>query len=641
MRPLYLHLQNFLSFEDAEVDLHDLRGLVLLSGEHRGSDVAADSNGAGKSALVDGLCWALYGRMARPRHRAEDVVRRDAAGDCCVTLTFLDGAGRQIEVARHRKHSKWKDALLLSIDGTDARGSSATETQRRLDQIVGLDFDTFVGSVLFTQHPLRGRFAELGDEQKKELLESILGVEVLAHARELVKDQARAKEKDLEKAEQRLQGLRDQVSWLERQCTDYRTRALDWDRQHEARGAALADKVAALRVDVAAQGTRSPARADDSPTADASALPAATRALERAEAAASARDGEHERAAARAQARQESARTLLGRLQAELTKLRTQGDTCPVCAQPIRPEAREAHAGEIEAEMSDHARVVLDTRAELTKLKQDRESARVAWTGERRRQEAGLAELRSRAEGARAAAAARAAWFREHELLERQLHEAEQQLAAHARESNTFTGLLEKAEGDLLARHDAFASTDSELGKLRSEVEQLRFWDHGFGPRGLRSYVLDSVVPLLNQRSRFYADLLTAGALTVHFSTTVEKDGALEDRFTVGVVHRSGVDSYALLSGGERQRVNLIINLALQDLVGSRATRPLPIAIYDEAFEGLDRTGVEAAVRVLSEAARDKELVLVVTHQDALKDLFAHELRVVCDRGRSTVVTVS
>ena len=120
-------------------------------------------------------------------------------------------------------------------------------------------------------------------------------------------------------------------------------------------------------------------------------------------------------------------------------------------------------------------------------------------------------------------------------------------------------------------------------------------------------------------------------------SATVEKDDGLEDRFTVRVLHRSGADNYNLLSGGERQRVNLIINLALQDLVASRAPRALPIAIYDEAFEGLDKTGVEAAVRVLSEAAREKDLVLVVTHQDHLKDLFAHELRIVSERGVSVI----
>lgn len=86
-----------------------------------------------------------------------------------------------------------------------------------------------------------------------------------------------------------------------------------------------------------------------------------------------------------------------------------------------------------------------------------------------------------------------------------------------------------------------------------------------------------------------------------------------------------------------KQRVNLVINLALQDLVASRAARPLPIAIYDEAFEGLDRTGVEAAVRVLAEAARSKDLVLVITHQAHLKDMFTQELHVVREGGTSRV----
>ena len=312
-----------------------------------------------------------------------------------------------------------------------------------------------------------------------------------------------------------------------------------------------------------------------------------------------------------------------------------------MCTQPITPETRAGHLVKLEAEQAEQATIALEARSAAQCLEAERAAARERHARARAEQEAQIVALRGRSEAERLARAEHAGWKREVDGLGRRIADAAAQLERATGEQNAFQELAQRTEAEREDRRAALAAAEAELVLLRSEVEHLTFWERGFGPRGLKSYLLDGVLPLLNERARVHADLLTGGAIAVRFSTTVEKDDGLEDRFCVHVQHRSGVDSYALLSGGERQRVNLIINLALQDLVASRATRPLPIAIYDEAFEGLDRTGIEAAMRVLAEAARSKDLVLVVTHQPALADLFAHELRVVSERGVSRIETVS
>ncbi len=639
MRPRSLSLQNFLCFQETEVDLGSLRGLVLLSGEHRGSGAAADSNGAGKSALIDGLTWALYGKTSRPRHRAEDVVRRAAAGDTMVRLAFDDALGRAVEIRRYRKHSRYRDGLFLDIDGADARGSSGADTQKRIDAIVGVDRDTFVGSVLYTQHPLHGRFAELPDEQKKDLLESILGVEVLSRARDLCKRDLRAREADVTRTEARTQSLVEQIGWMERQRDEHAQRAATWDKEREGRRAVLRARIDTQRLELEDLRRREPAGM--APGSAARALADAMRALEQAEAEARRQDAECERQVSDARTRQTRASTILASLREEARRFAALGERCPICTQTIGAGVRASHAEHLEDQMAEPARALLEARSALQRAEGARTEARRISAERRRQLEQHVNDLRAAQEAERLDATRREAWEREHRVARDRLRDLEGQLAAIELEENAFVPLVAKLEDELADRRAEHARAAAELEGARTVCERLAFWDRGFGPRGLKSFLLDSVVPLLNERARFYGDLLTAGTLSVQFSTTVEKDEGLEDRFTVNVQHRSGVDSYALLSGGERQRCNLVINLALQDLVASRAARPLPIAIYDEAFEGLDRTGVEAAVRVLSEAARDKDLVLVVTHQEALKDLFAHELRVVCERGRSFVETRS
>ncbi len=641
MRPRLLEMTNFLAFSEARVDLSALHGLVLLSGEHRGSDMAADSNGAGKSALIDALCWALYGKMARPKHRAEDVVRRAAGADTMVRLVFEDAHGRLVEIRRRRKHRKFKDGLHLEIDGADARGTLAADTQQRIDKLVGIDHDTFVGSVLYTQHPLRGRFAELGDDQKKELLESILGVEVLSRARELTKKELRAREAELVRVDARCRALAEQVTWLERQRDEHAARAAAWASEHAARLGAADARRRALLAEIHAHAAREPGLGATAEPKLAEESREARRVLEEAERGARETEGAFERRLSRVRSEESAAAALLRHLREDSARFEVLGDVCPICTQPIAPAARSDHLASIEEQLAEQASRVLAARQRVAVITGERQRAQDEAARVRARLEARARELCEQAEAARLVRAEHAAWLREREALRTREAEACAQREALGAEQNTHEALAEQAAHE--CQDKAAERDDAELdrGRIASERERLAFWDEGFGPRGLKSYLFDTVLPILNARARFHGELLTGGALLVQFSTVTEKDGDLEDRFSIQITHRSGVDSYALLSGGERQRVNLIINLALQDLVASRAARPLPFAIYDEAFEGLDRTGVEAAVQVLAEAARSKDLVLVVTHQDALRDLFAHELRVVCERGGSFVETVS
>ena len=58
-----IELNNFFIIGNAQVDLHN-RGLVRISGENH-DDSTSSSNGSGKSALVEGIYWALFGDTLR------------------------------------------------------------------------------------------------------------------------------------------------------------------------------------------------------------------------------------------------------------------------------------------------------------------------------------------------------------------------------------------------------------------------------------------------------------------------------------------------------------------------------------------------------------------------------------------------
>ncbi|MOA26305.1 hypothetical protein D3C78_1470870 [compost metagenome] len=77
--------------------------------------------------------------------------------------------------------------------------------------------------------------------------------------------------------------------------------------------------------------------------------------------------------------------------------------------------------------------------------------------------------------------------------------------------------------------------------------------------------------------------------------------------------------------------------MALQDLVFSRSSKRLDLIVFDEVFEGLDAIGCENAIRLLEEKAHQYGTVLVVTHNEHLKQLFTKSFTMVKQGGDTTI----
>ena len=58
-----VRLHNFMSFEDAELDLNEM-GNILVTGRNYCKLDNAYSNGSGKSSIFNGICFALTGETS-------------------------------------------------------------------------------------------------------------------------------------------------------------------------------------------------------------------------------------------------------------------------------------------------------------------------------------------------------------------------------------------------------------------------------------------------------------------------------------------------------------------------------------------------------------------------------------------------
>ena len=174
MIPIKLNLRNFLSYRE-NVPTLDFTGVhvACLCGD----------NGHGKSALLDAITWSLWGHA---RGQVQDDLVSYGADEARVELEFLARDGR-FKVVRSRRRGGGRrrqgasDLQLVSLNGDgDATqvvsGNSIRETQARVEQLVGMDYETFINSAFL----LQGRadeFTSKSPAERKAVLSSILGLE--------------------------------------------------------------------------------------------------------------------------------------------------------------------------------------------------------------------------------------------------------------------------------------------------------------------------------------------------------------------------------------------------------------------------------------------------------------------------------
>ena len=169
MIPLKLTLKNFLCYGDAVPTL-DLEGLHLVC--------LCGRNGHGKSALLDAITWALWGKA---RGRTHDELIRFGRDEMLVDLEFSARDERYRVTRRHaagsgRRRTGSSD-LQLQVQAGDGfqpiTGNTIRGTQVEIDRITGMDYDTFINSAFL----LQGRADEFTNKApgaRKEVLAKIL-----------------------------------------------------------------------------------------------------------------------------------------------------------------------------------------------------------------------------------------------------------------------------------------------------------------------------------------------------------------------------------------------------------------------------------------------------------------------------------
>lgn len=190
MLPVYLKLKNFLSHKESVIDFTQLDYVTLIVGINRGDP--KKSNGVGKSALFDALTFALFEkcRISGSKSTGLDNLVRNGQKKAEVDFRFKLG-NDLYRVVRSRDLKKRKSDVSFQIQNgkrwEPVSIDKKSETNAKIIETIGINYDVFVRSVLLEQHDADG-FAKLTPGGRKEVVSQILQLDhydrYVKHAKE-------------------------------------------------------------------------------------------------------------------------------------------------------------------------------------------------------------------------------------------------------------------------------------------------------------------------------------------------------------------------------------------------------------------------------------------------------------------------
>lgn len=183
-----IQAKNFLSWESLKFNIES--GVTLIQGYNHDDDTP---EGSGKSAILNALSWCIYGKL--PKEANIDDVIREGQKSCEVQIEF----GHDF-IVRTRKPN---DLFILKFDGTEhkiIKGKDAKETQKMIEDLVGLSFEAFCQSIYFAQNNPK-KFITSNQEEKGKILSEVQDLEIFDNARKEVLELQKIEKTKLEKFE--------------------------------------------------------------------------------------------------------------------------------------------------------------------------------------------------------------------------------------------------------------------------------------------------------------------------------------------------------------------------------------------------------------------------------------------------------
>jgi len=191
-------------------------------------------------------------------------------------------------------------------------------------------------------------------------------------------------------------------------------------------------------------------------------------------------------------------------------------------------------------------------------------------------------------------------------------------------EENPHVSFKKKINKKIKINKEKVTEKEKENKKLFEDNLYYKFWLTGFGKTGLPSMLSDDFLISLEDETNKILSTISRMHITIT-PDKENKDKSISEKIDIKLHHPDKkITSIGSYSAGQRQRVKLANLFALHKLISN-----LDFMILDESLEGsLDIEGKEQVIDLLKQQIKDIGTIIVISHDDDIKDSFENIMNV-------------
>lgn len=603
-----LDIENFMSIGKVHIDFTVQKGYNIVSGINKCMEDNAKSNGSGKSSLWEAISWVLTGTTVRG---SKDIVNINADDGAVVSIVF-ESDNHEYSLQRSKDHSKLKTNLKIIVDGKDESGKGIRDSEQILKKRLPDLTSSLIGSVIILGQGLPQRFTNNTPSGRKEVLETLAQSDFMITD---LKNRLSSRKDELSK---KLRGYEDSILRLTSENNILKVGIDDSNAKianlPEIDG--LFNKIKTLNESKGnisnllsdKQGELQTIR-DSLETVDKNykAL------VEKKSSEINAVTASYISESYKYNEDYTALEVEVSILKDKIRQIDSIKDVCPTCGQKI-PNVNKPDSSALKEKLSEKSTEMMSAKKALDDLKKDIDSKAY------KIEEKYSIDMR--------------------QLLDEQ-SDLKLSLSKVEVNINEYSNKINSLDKEIITCQNLIDNRDKQMAFLKSIVSdntakikeneekilyisvQKEETDHrlavvnkmySYATRDFRGYLLSNVINYINIKAKEYCEDV--------FNTELIDFTLSGNNIIISYNKRD----YENLSGGERQKIDLIIQLAIRDMLCKFLNFSSNIIVLDELFDNLDSVGCQKVLDLISNKLTEVENIYIVTHHSDISIPYDNEI---------------
>jgi DNA repair exonuclease SbcCD ATPase subunit len=560
--------KNFLSTGNnfTEIQL-DRSSSTLIIGE----------NGAGKSTILDALCFGLFNKPFRNISKKQ-LVNTVNNGGSVVEVEFNVG-GKDVKVVRGIKPNKFEVYVNDKMINQDA---NARDYQKYLEQqIMGLNYRSFTQVVILGSSTFVP-FMQLATKARREVVEDILDIKIFSLMNFLLKNQTKELNENIRNTENQFDLTREKANLQERFIKDVIENKSSIIEESKSKISGNEKSIKSKNESIVLLDKAKVSLSYDSE--QKIKLEEKIRKLSRSESALQNKRGEYERQ----------------------INFFEENAECPTCEQDITDATkqtqiatRNAKVGELDRAISDAKRMEREEQERLETIRENLEAFR--------KHDVEIAKIRS-------------------SISELEKFNTKLQKDIETYENGRVSDEDKVKLAELKGQIKLIEEQKSKLNEDKFYVDVAR---NLLQDTGIKTKIVKQYLPIMNKLVNTY---LSSMDFYVQFNLDENFNETIKSRFRDEF-------SYASFSEGEKMRIDLALLFTWRAIAKMKNSTNTNLLILDEIFDSsLDGSGTDDFLKIL-DTFSDQNVFVISHKQDMLFDKFRSIVQFKKEKNFSHLVT--